>query len=260
MLRWILLSVYVVLLSSLIPQCALAQKVASYDFTHETLRERSRPPLPSPPPPAMSGAVLVGPLHSPPVPAGSVRGVCGGTLGDPPLAVSISLDRDSYTVGDEFLFTLRLDALHPTWIPIRVSIADVEPSDPSRSYKWRPMYINMELSTADKQEAGMRLLTLYGSSDTPRSEIALKRGEWVEMRGKARMEWGDPRQGSPSYVTAVPRQGPRQFSAIARETRQGSFWYDVTTKQEDQLCDFPAEESRVGPPAYFMLSPKASPR
>jgi len=252
MLRQVLVAVYIVLLMSLSPQFALAQKVASYDYTDEKPRERLRPPLPPPPPPAIGP--INGPLHSPPVPAGSIRGVCGGVLGEALLAATLTLDRDSYTVGDEFTFTLRLEAVKSVWVPVRPSIADVEPSDPLRSYKYRPMYIGMELDTADHKRAGMTLLTLYGSPDTPGSEILLKRGQWVQIRANRRMQfqWSDPALSSSSAI-------PRQFSAIAIALRQGSFSYDATTKQEDQLCDFSAEQSAVGLPAHFTLSANPSP-
>jgi len=98
----------------------------------------------------------------------------------------LSLDRDSYVFGDKFDFVLQLKAVYPARIPVRLSIAEIEPADPSRSYKWRPMLLWMQMSDAENREVGIRLLELYGSPDSPGSEIELKVGEWVEMRAAER--------------------------------------------------------------------------
>jgi len=237
---------------SSVPLLCHAQKVASYDYTDEKPRERLRPPLPPPPSPKRGPVKL--PLRSPPLPGEIPRGVCGGVLGNPPLLVSIlSLDRDTCMFGDDFTFVLQLKALYPARVPVRASIADVEPTDASQSYKWRPMLLWMQLSDADNREAGIKLLELYGSPDSPGSEIELKVGEWVEMRGRARMEWKNPRPGT--LQLRVPARTAQLLQATATEQRQGSFLYDASTGQENQICDHPAEWSSRGVPFLLTVTP-----
>src|SRR5712671_2302657 len=89
-------------------------------------------------------------------------------------------------------FVLEIRAIYPTRVPIRASLREIEPSDPALSYTWRPMWITMELRNPNHRTINVYLLELYGSRDAPGSEIELKAGEWIELRGKARMEWNNP--------------------------------------------------------------------
>jgi len=244
---------------SLVPMLADAQKVASYDFTDTKPLERLRPPLPPQP---LKHPTTRDPSHPPPppkpIPEEVGQGVCGGILGNPPILVSIlSLDQDLYVFGDVFRFVLELKAVYPARVPVRASIVEIEPRDPSQSYKWREMLINMQLHDEKNKESGILLLHLYGSPDAPASEVSLKVGEWIEMRGKARMEWRNPRSGTAEgWFIRVPLQTAHQFSATAIEHRESSLFYDAKSRQEHRICDYPAEMSSGSTPIYFTVTPK----
>jgi hypothetical protein len=254
----------IVWLLPFVPQFAYAQKVASYDYVDTRTSERLRPPLPPPP---IKHPTRQDPSHPPPPPKPEElgRGVCGGILGNPPLVVSIlSLDRDSYAFGDDFIFVLQVRALYTTLVPVRASVAEVEPSDPALNYKWRPMGITMELQSPNHRAVWIGLLELYGSKDAPGSEIELKAGEWIELRGKARMAWSNPpwgtlQHGEEKWVIRIPLQHAQQFAAIALAHRAGSYRFDAETRQESQLCDYFGEQSSTGSPVQLTVTPKATP-
>jgi hypothetical protein len=159
------------------------------------------------------------------------------------------LDRDSYVFGDEFTFTLRLEALYPTTVAVRGSIAEIEPSDPESDYEWRPMGISLELWSPNHYVVEVGLLQLYGSKDVPGSEIELKTGEWIELHGKARMEWTNSPPGPGSFphreeklVLPLPLKHPQEFRASALIGRGQGYWFDAQTRQETRVCH-PAEQS-----------------
>jgi hypothetical protein len=154
---------------SFVSQLAHAQKVANYDFTDVKPLERLRSPVPTSP---LQQPAIRDRLHPPlpprPIPEESVEGACSGILANPPLEVSIlSLERDSYAFGDEFTFVLRVKAIYPTRVPVRASMADIEPSDPNVSYEWRSLGLSIELRSSTHRTVGVGLLQLYGSKDIP---------------------------------------------------------------------------------------------
>jgi hypothetical protein len=230
------------------PQFVFAQKVATYDYTDAKRSERLRPPLPPPPPKRLPNGIVV------------VGGACGGILGSKPLTVSlISLDRASYAFGDEFIFVLRLTALYSTRVPIRASLAEIEPSDPDVGYEWRPLGVSLELWTPRNQTVSVGLLQLYGSEGFPESEIDLKRGEWIELRGKARMNWVNPPRGvlppsAEKYVIRLPLKSTQEFTARAFMSRAESYRYDAVSKQESRLCHS-AEQSYGGDSVHVTVTP-----
>ena len=223
-----------------------AQKIASYDYTDAKPSERIRPPLPASPPNLL-------PDGTP-----AVEGVCAGILANPPFAVTLlSLDRDSYVFGDEFTFIVRVGALRPTRVPVSTSMAEIEPSDPKVSYEWRPMVVSLELRSPNHYTVGMTLVQLYGSKESPASEVELKAGEWVELHGKARMEWTNSIPGGmeEKWILPLPLKQPQQFSASAFITRGQVYRFDATTRQETRVCH-PAEESSSYPPVPLRVVPK----
>ena len=223
-----------------------AQKIASYDYTDAKPSERIRPPLPASPPNLL-------PDGTP-----TVEGVCAGILANPPFAVTLlSLDRDSYVFGDEFTFIVRVEALRPTRVPVRTSMAEIEPSDPKVSYEWRPMMVSLELRSPNHYTVGMGLVQLYGSKESPASEVELKAGEWVELHGKARMEWTNSIPGGmeEKWILPLPLKHPQQFSASAFITRGQVYRFDATTRQETRECH-PAEESSSYLPVSLRVVPK----
>lgn len=247
----------------LAPKPASAQKIASYDYSNAKTGERLRPPVAPAAQPSNSQDSHRQSLP-PAAPIEFSRGVCGGILGNPILGVSIlSLDRDSYVFGDEFTFVLQVKALYPTRVPVRATLAEIEPSDPTISYKWRPMGITMELRSLNHRTIWIGLLQLYGSKDAPGSEIELKAGEWIEFRGKARMEWNNPPAGTlrpeeEKWVIRVPLRDVQQFTGIALAHRAGSYFYNAETRQEIQACDYPGEQSGSGEPIPFTIAPQVN--
>jgi len=246
---------------SFVSQLAHAQKVANYDLTDAKPLERLRPPVPTSPSPRPATR---GRLHPPPppTPEESDEGVCGGILASPPLEVSIlSLDRDSYAFGDEFTFVLRLKAIYPTRVPVRASMAEIEPSDPNVGYEWRSMWLSLELQSSTHRTVGvgMRLLQLYGSKDTPGSEIDLKAGEWIELRGKARMKWANSPHGTlpaskEKYVLRLPLKSAKEFDARAFAMRGEGYRYDAASRKETRVCH-PAEHSSGVDPVHITITP-----
>ena len=233
-----------------------AQKIASYDFTDAKPLERLRPPVPTSP---LQHPAARDRLHPPPPPnptrEESGEGVCAGILANPPLAVTLLLDRDSYVFGDEFTFTVRVEALRPTRVQVSTSMAEIEPSDPKVNYEWRPMGLSLELRSPNHYTVGMRLVQLYGSKESPASEVELKTGEWVELHGKARMEWTNPGGMEEKSILPLPLKQPQQFSASAFITRGQVYRFDATTRQETRVCH-PAEESSSYPPVSLRVVPK----
>jgi hypothetical protein len=214
----------------LIPHSVFAQEVASYDYTNTKHSDRLHPPLPPPSPKRLPNGML------------AVEGVCGGISGNPWLAVSlVSLDRDSYAFGDEFIFVLRVKALYSTRVPFRASLAEIEPSDPNVSYEWIPLRISIELRSLAHRSVLVPLLSLYGSKALPESGIDLKAGKWIELRGKSRMKWDNLQHevlppAQEKNVLRLPLKRAEEFTASAFASRGDGFRYDAETKQEFRVC------------------------
>jgi hypothetical protein len=246
---------------SFVSQSAHAQKVANYDFTDAKPLERLRPPVPTSP---LQHPATRDRLHPPPpprpIPEELGEGACGGILGNPPLDVSIlSLDRDSYAFGDEFIFVLRLKAIYPTRVPVRASMAEIEPSDPNVSYEWRSMGLSLELWSSTHRTVGVGLLRLYGSKDIPGSEIDLKAGEWIEVRGKARMKWANLPHGTlpaseEKYVLRLPLKSAQEFDVRAFASRAQGYRYDAASRKESRVC-YPAEQSSGIASVHITITP-----
>jgi hypothetical protein len=150
-----------------------AQRIAVYDFSTQQPKDRIRQPKPSPP--------------------GSGR--CGGILGNPPVRVSLlSLDKIEYAIGDDVVFTIKIANTGPApeRVPVAYNLADMEPPDGSQDYNYQPMEIWLLISKPnDSREIpflSTLALTLYGSNDRPDTQVELKTGEWIEVRGRARLE------------------------------------------------------------------------
>ena len=221
----------------LIPHSVFAQEVASYDYTNTKHSDRLHPPLPAPSPKRLPNGML------------AVEGVCGGISGNPWLAVSlVSLDRDSYAFGDEFIFVLRVKALYSTRVPFRASLAEIEPSDPNVSYEWIPLRLSVELRSLAHRTVLVPLLRLYGSKALPDSEIDLKAGEWIELRGKSRMKWDNlqhevlpPAQGK--NVLRLPLKRAGKPTAPPFPGGGGGFFAKTRRKNKVRGAFLPNKES-----------------
>jgi hypothetical protein len=184
-LRKLLLFALSTLVSISVAVPAVGQSVAVLDFTSIKPKDRARQPKPFPP-----GTIF--------------GGRCGGIIGNPPLSVSLlPLGKTEYTLGEELAYTVRLinNGKSPVRVASRLSLADMEPGDSTRSYSYMPMEIWLifrdSLFFRDSRDHmfSARLLTLYGSSERPETEFELQSGEWFDIRGKALLEATDRTKG-----------------------------------------------------------------
>jgi hypothetical protein len=182
-MRSICLTGIVMALCSIIAAAATysaPQRVAVLDFTSSVPQKRMRPPKPQP---KLPGPPCIAIAANCSIPAGR----CGGILANPPLSVSLAaLDKTQYAVGDKVVFTLRIENTggFPVRVPIAVSVADLEPKDASVSYRYEPMEIWLRLVDHEKRRLNINLVVLNGSPDKPSTQIELRHGEWIEVRGK----------------------------------------------------------------------------
>jgi hypothetical protein len=149
-----------------------AQRVSILDFSTTAPKPRKHVPKPFP-----AGTVL--------------SGRCGGILASPGLSVSlVSLDRDEYAIGDEVVYTLNLSSRGPQSIkvPTVFNLSDLEPDDPTASFTYAPLEIWLGLRDSEHRLISTLILTLYGSDDIPATQMELKSGEFLAVKGKAKLE------------------------------------------------------------------------
>ena len=72
---------------------------------------------------------------------------------------------------------------------------------------------------------------MYGSKDTPGSEIDLKAGEWIEFRGKARMKWANSPHGT-LPASRLPLKSAQEFDARAFAMRGEGYRYDAASRKK----------------------------
>jgi hypothetical protein len=189
------------------------------------------------------------------------RGVCGGIINSSLAVESISLDHDSYDMGDEFSYVLVLRAVYPTRVPIRASLAEIEPKDPKMSYEWRRLSFALDLHSPSQKTIVVGLLSLVGSKEVQGTEIELKSGEWIELRGKAKMEWSNPSAGmlmpkDEKWLIPLPLQHAAHFTAMVLGRRGEGYFFNAETRQETRICH-PTEQTYGGKTVEFTIHPKA---
>jgi hypothetical protein len=131
------------------PGVAKAQRISVLDFGAASPKARKRVPKPFPP-----GMKL--------------GGVCAGIMGEATLIVSlVSLERDSYSIGNEMAYTLEVRNVskEPLQIPTRFNLSDLEPDDPSVDFQYAPMEIWLGVHESEERKMNVLLLTLYGSDE-----------------------------------------------------------------------------------------------
>ena len=216
------------------PPTARAQRVAAYDFSTQQPKDRARQPKPFPPFP----------------PGTQFGGKCGGILWNPPVQVSLlSLDKTAYAIGDDIIYTVSVTntGTAPQHVAVAFSLADVEPPDASQSYGYEPMEIWLRLykmtESADHPLTfHTLLLTLYGSNDRPDTWPELKPGEWIEIRGRAKLE--DTRASgkhvlSDSEVGSSIKEVKEKITdmkAYAYSWRGDTAYFDGRTQHETWGC------------------------
>ena len=153
-----------------------------------------------------------------------------------------------------------LKALGTTRVPIKASLAEVEPQDPKMNHEWRQMSFSFELRSPTHRLIRVGLLNLVGSKDVPGTDVELKTGEWIELRGKARMEWSNPPAGvlPPKVEKSVipyPLQQTQHFVAVALGNRGEGYRFDAKKKLETRVC-YPGEHTHGGATVDLTIHPK----
>lgn len=216
---------------SLIVPAARAQRVAAYDFSTQQPKDRARQPKPFPP-------------------GTQFGGKCGGILWNPPVQVSLlSLDKSQYAIGDDVIYTVSVTntGTAPKHVAVAFSLADIEPPDASQSYGYEPMEIWLRLyKTTESADHPLTLhtllLTIYGSNDRPDTWPELKPGEWIEIRGRAKLE--DTRSSgkhvlSDSEVGSSIKEVKEKITdmkAYASSWRGDTAYFDGRTQHETWGC------------------------
>lgn len=213
-----------------------AQRVVVLDFTSSVPKERMRPPQPPPKPPSPP---CLGIEANCSIPAGR----CGGILANPSLSVSLAaLDKAQYAVGDKMVFTLRIEntGSYPVRVPIAISVADLEPKDANVSYRYEPMEIWLRLVDREKRSLNINLVVLYGSPDEPSTQIELRPGEWIEVRGKTLLA---PIPDDGSYYAEgtisdmpVPSERQSDLNAFVTFWRGDILDFNAATQLESYSC------------------------
>ena len=153
-----------------------AQRVAILDFSSTVSKPRKHPPKPFPP-----GTML----------GGRPGGMTSGKL----IVSVLSMDKSEYSPEDEINYTLevRVAGAETVKLPTVINLADLEPDGPDVDLNYEAIEIWLGFfEESHERYISVPLLRLYGSEDMPWSEIELKPGMSVELRGKAKLKRLDP--------------------------------------------------------------------
>jgi hypothetical protein len=221
-----------------------AERAAILDFSSTVSKPRKHPPKPLPP------NIILG-------------GRCGGMMSGKLNVSLVSLDRTEYTIGDEFSYTLEVRASVPETVrvPTVFNVADLEPDDPNTSFRYAAMEVWLGISDeSHERHFSMPLLRLYGSKEMPWTEIELKPGASIEIRGKAKlkpMQAGDTLFRAP-YMGSTTEDLPQGEAQIgAAYWRGATFYYEGSTHYEYQGTQCPEEMNTaiLGPKIKLLLAP-----
>jgi len=149
-----------------------AERLTILDFSSTVSMPRKHLPKPFPPDKILGGR-------------------CGGMTSGKLIVSLVSLDRTEYTIGEEFNYTVEVRTAGPETVkvPTVFNVADLEPDDPNVSFKYAAMEIWLGMSEeSNERYLSVPLLRLYGSDEMPWSEIELKPGMSIEIRGKAKLK------------------------------------------------------------------------
>ncbi len=233
---------------SLIEICA--QRITILDFSSTVSKPRKHPPKPFPPDKILGG-----------------RG--GGIISGKLIATLVAMDKTEYRVGDEFSYTLELRTAVPETVkvPTMLNIADLEPDDANTNFQYEAMEIWLGFSKeTGKSPLGLPvysvlavpLLRLYGSDGMPGTQIELKPGMYIEVRGKTKLErFTDPVERffhAPGLASTedLPK-GAIDVSALC--WRGDKFYYEGNTHYEYVSSFFPEETNWTVYPNKITLLP-----
>jgi hypothetical protein len=132
---------------------------------------------------------------------GGTGGFCGGG-GDlsaiPEITVSlVSIDKRAYSIGEEVTFEVRIENIgrYSVEIPWTTHLGDLEPSDSTRSYKYRSALLILSFTDPDFHRSFGLGDTFYGSAEVPGTIQELLPNQSVLIRAREKIEifqdwWG----------------------------------------------------------------------
>ncbi len=234
---------------------AAAQRVAILDFSATASKPRKHPPKPFPPDKILGG-----------------RG--GGITSGKLIASLVAMDKTEYRLGDEFSYTLELRTAgaETVKVPTVFNVADLEPDDPNVNFKYEAMEIWLRFSEETDEKylgvpvlrfLGSPLLRLYGSDEMPWTQVELKPGMFIEVRGKAKLKPLDSERHTDSegrffdapYSTSTEDLPKGEVRVIASCWRGDKFSYEGSTHYEYPSSFFPEEINHAVYPNKIILLP-----
>ena len=208
-----------------------AERITILDFSSNVSKPRKHLPKPFPPNKLFGGR-------------------CGGMTSGKLIVSLIALDRTQYSIGDEFSYTLevRTDGPETVKVPAVFSVADLEPADPNVSFRYAAMEFWLGMSEeSNERYFHVPLLRLYGSDEMPWTEIELKPGMSIEIRGRAKLKPLDPEEMffRAPYMGATKEMPTGEVRVNSSWWRGDTFYYEGSTHYEypGSLC--PEEMSGV---------------
>lgn len=230
-----------------------AQRVTILDFTSTISKPRRHPPKPFPPDKVLGG-----------------RG--GGMTSGKLIASLVAMDKTEYRIGDEFGYTLELRTAEAETVnvPTVLNVADLEPNEANMSFNYEAMEIWLGFSEETEEKylgapvyrfLGVPLLRLYGSDEMPWTQVELKPGMFIEIRGKAKLKSWDTERPMDSkgrlfdapYMGSTEKAPTGEVRVIASCWRGDKFYYEGSTHYEYPSSFFPEEMSRVVHPNKITL-------
>jgi hypothetical protein len=197
-----------------------AQRITILDFSSTAFKPRKHVPKPFPPDKILGGR-------------------CGGMTSGKLIVSLVAMDRIEYGLGDEFSYTLavRTAGAETVRVPTVFNVADLEPDDPNVTFRYSSMEIWLGISEESRERYfSVPLVRLYGSDEMPWTEIELKPGESIEIRGKAKMKPLEPDGrmfGAPS-MGATEDLPSGEVGVVTSCWRGDTFYYEGSTHYEYQ--------------------------
>lgn len=139
---------------------------------------------------------------------------CGGGTGFTPnneiTITLVSLDKASYSLGEEVTYEVKVQnsGREPVEIPWTPHSGDLEPTDSSKSYTFLHAAVSLTFTDPDSNRSFSIYANSYGSSELPGSTRKLLPGEWIFVRARRKIEtyeewwWTRVKDSSPLNVRA----------------------------------------------------------
>ena len=144
-------------------------------------------------------------------PHGAGGEIGGGTGIDPTLESTItlvSLDKSSYSMGEEITFEVKVqntgrEAIEIPWTP---HLGDLEPAESSQPYTYLHAAISLNFTETDSNRSFSIYANSYGSADVAGTTRKLLPGQWIFVRARQKVEaheewwWTKIKDSSPLSV------------------------------------------------------------